>query len=169
MRFFLTAAVLATGFISADNVQAKAPPCVTQCAALNEHPIAAASKEVPEAFVIALLKKYSDGDAPLDQGEDNFGFFSTSTAALIARVDAKGDGPAFDVDPFCDCQDWKSLRVKKVSGSKGDATHAVLRVEMEGDRKFVQTYKLVLEDAGWRVDDIAHPKAGSMLRRLSKR
>lgn len=133
-----------------------------------EGPITAASKEVPEAFLYALLKKYADGNAPLDQGEDPMDFFTASTAALVAKVQAKDEAPAFDVDPFCDCQDWNSLRVKTVSGKKGDATHAILRVEMMGDSKVVQTYKLVREENGWRVDDIYHPTSGSMLARLNK-
>ena len=167
MRIYLSTAALALGLFTAGGANSGIPACASQCA-VAEGPILTASKEVPEGFIYALLKKYSDGNAPLDQGEDPQDFFTASTAGLIEKINAKGDGPAFDVDPFCDCQDWKSLQVEEVTGKKGDATHAILRVAMKGDSKLVQTYKLVREENGWRVDDIYHPTNGSMLARLSK-
>lgn len=125
--------------------------------------ILAASHASPDLFVRALLKMYEDGNVPLDQLPDNRAFFSAQTAALIARLSVANPEGVFSADPFCDCQDWGSLKVSAADTTIADPTHATVRVAMTGDTKLTQLYVLVKEAGGWRVEDIVHPTNGSML------
>lgn len=130
--------------------------------------ILAASRVSPEAFLRALVDLYKDGNVPTDQMPDNQAFFSTSTSALIEGIVAKDD-MAFGADPFCDCQDWMSLKVASVQQVSADATNATIDLTMAGDTALTQRYMLVKEAGGWRVDDIVHPEYGSMIALLKAR
>ena len=127
--------------------------------------ILAASQISPEAFVRATVDLYKDGSVAMDQLPDNQAFFSASTRQLIDRVTAN-EGIAFDADPFCDCQDWVSLKVVSVKTAMTDETHAAVDLVMGGDSKLSQRYMLVREAGGWRIKDIVHPEYGSMIARL---
>lgn len=146
-------------------------PAPAAAVAVDDHDraILAASRVSPEAFVRALLKIYEDGNVPFEQAADNRTFFSAATTALIARiVDANPEG-AFNADPFCDCQDWMSLKVSAVETVRTDQTHASVKVAMSGDSALTQLYVLVRESGGWRLHDIVHPAYGSMVAGLERR
>jgi len=126
--------------------------------------IQAASETTPDAFVRSLLAIYTH-DMPLDERPNNRTFFSTETSALIAENERLADGEIgyFDADPICQCQDWNDLVVVDTQTTMTDATHASVRAtSRDGDSTLVQTYALVREADGWRIDDIVHPEYGSM-------
>ncbi|MFN3820141.1 DUF3828 domain-containing protein [Blastomonas sp.] len=127
--------------------------------------ILAASQGSLEAFVRAVVDLYKEGNVAPDMLPDNQAFFSTSTKQLIGRVTAN-DGMPFGADPFCDCQDWMSLKVISAKASMMDETHASVDLVMGGDRNLSQRYQLIKESEGWRISDIMHPEYGSMVARL---
>lgn len=146
---------------------AAAAPVATQSAdAANLDPaILAASRTTPEAFVRSLLANYNQ-EVALEAMPDNRAFFSAATSDLIAENDrlAGGEVGYFDADPICQCQDWMNIVVTDAETTTTDATHASVRAtSRDGDSTLVQTYILIKEAGGWRVDDIVHPEFGSMV------
>jgi hypothetical protein len=158
----LCASLCASFAANAAIAQAVAPAAKQNAAILQ------ASRTSPEAFVRALLKIYEDGNTPLERLADNRSFFTDGTAALIARIDRKNQGGAFNADPFCDCQDWISLKVRTVQTRLTGNDRASVRAALSGDRGLTQDYRLVRQPGGWRLEDIVHPTHGSMTANLRK-
>jgi hypothetical protein len=102
--------------------------------------------------------------------------FSPSLLQLIRRDRAgtpRGDAPALDGDPICDCQDFEGLRLSSLTVTAVDATHATASVTFQvfaDDPKSVRTLRLNLlyTPQGWRIDDIASADTPSLRKFLQQ-
>jgi Protein of unknown function (DUF3828) len=115
------------------------------------------------AFVQQLYSAY---EHPAKAGPDVLGksathIFSPSLLQLIHRDQArtpKGDAPALDGDPICDCQDPDGLHLVSLAVNPVDSTHAsaIATLHFPGESKpSLITLSLLATPAGWRVDDVA--------------
>jgi hypothetical protein len=100
--------------------------------------------------------------------------FDRELRALLKKNDnyAPGEVGPLDGDPICDCQDDSGFRHSLV-GIKGTATAATAKVRnLFGPpaprQETLVTYRLVKQDGGWRIADIASPTQPSLKRWLSR-
>lgn len=64
-----------------------------------------------------------------------------------------------DDDEFCQCQDFETLRVTRLQTAADGPRRATAHVSFANlDANDSVTLKLVLTPAGWRVDDVMHPR-----------
>jgi hypothetical protein len=88
-------------------------------------------------------------------------YLSKRTHMLKERVDALYPGgvpDGMDADWLCQCQDWKDLRVVRVSVANPQSARPIATVAF---RNFsaVTTIKLVfVNEGGWKIDDIIDEK-----------
>jgi len=117
-------------------------------------------------FVQQLYSSYAHPASQADPdptGKLAPSIFSPSLLQLIRHDRARtprGDAPALDGDPICDCQDFQGLRLISLAVTPVDATHASASVAFQvfaDDPKSVRSLRLSLvrTPQGWRIDDIA--------------
>ena len=127
------------------------------------------------AFVQQLYSGYehpAKAGAPDVLGKSATRIFSPSLLQLIRRDAAntpKGDAPALDGDPICDCQDPGGLHLAALAVNPVDSTHASARATLHfpGEQKpSIIALSLLATPAGWRVDDVATAETPSLRRLL---
>ncbi len=116
-------------------------------------PVAAAG---PEAFVRWVYGRYATNDT-----FDNHTQYSPGLRALFARNTRLADGVTEnnEIDELCQCQDWDHLHITSLDVSPVVARRTEAKVGfVNGGTHEALTLKLLLTPAGWRVDDVIHPK-----------
>lgn len=140
------------------------PPGQTKEAA----PAAAATADrTPEAFVRSFYLteqggtdvRNEDPDAPEVEEPS---IWSARTAALIAETEAlgnPGEYAYFEANPICACQDdggmmLRTVTVTPIGADRADATVLLEWTMAEPVSTVRQTFNLVREGEGWKIDDI---------------
>ena len=129
------------------------------------------------AFVQQLYSAYEHPATPA--GPDVLGksatrIFSASLLQLIRRDQARtprGDAPALDGDPICDCQDFDGLHLTALTVNSVDATHAAAQATLKFPGETTpQVVRLTLlyTPQGWRIDDIATADTPSLRKFLQQ-
>ncbi|MBD8064192.1 DUF3828 domain-containing protein [Devosia sp. PTR5] len=108
----------------------------------------------PDALLEAFYAPYLSGDFP----DDDASFRSAALNALYA-ADAEATPPgelgALDFDPYIDGQDYEISNLEIGSPSISGET-ATVEVRFDNfDQPTSLTYDLVLENGGWKIDDVA--------------
>lgn len=127
-----------------------------------------------EAFVRSLYavdqggtaRRVEDGAVPPRVGG---AMWSARTAALIAESEAlgtPGEYAYFEADPVCDCQDDGGMVLTSVAmtprgADRADATVVLTWTMARPAEVKRQTFNLVQEAGGWRIDDIQRDQSGS--------
>ena len=135
----------------------------TSAAAAPQTP-ATADAGSPEAFVRSLYRSYED--TPFGDTEPQI--WSARTTALIAESDAlteNGYVGYFEANPICACQDdggmvLTSVDITQQGPDRADATVVMTWTMAEPVSTQRQTYNLVREADGWRIDDIQRDQTG---------
>ena len=128
---------------------------------------AAQAAQTPEAFIRSLYENSDDNAATVEEGP----MWSARTRALLAetvRLTQEGDQGFFDAQPICDCQDGTPVLQSATATSTGPASADVVAVQgfaEPGNALHHKTYKLVLEDGRWRIDDITYQDMGDEFER----
>lgn len=125
----------------------------------------AATAATPEAFVRSLYTAEQGGSGPQ---ADAARMWSARTAALIAESEAlgnPGEYAYFEADPVCDCQDdggmvLTSVAVTPRGADRADATVVMTWTMARPPEVKRQTFNLVKEGDGWRIDDIQRDPSG---------
>jgi hypothetical protein len=122
------------------------------------------------AFVRGLYRAYQHGDGPDYLGPQGRRVFSPRLLGLIERdqrLTPRGDVPALDGDPLCDCQDpggFGGLRVE-VSGAGPGRAEARVRFRLDSEPRSLRL-DLVSVHGAWRVDDVHSKDTPSLVRFL---
>ncbi|WP_428149545.1 DUF3828 domain-containing protein [Brevundimonas sp.] len=154
----LTAATLALAACDQPTEKAEAAPATTA---------ATQAATTPEAFIRSL---YEDSDDNVEMVEES-PMWSARTRALLAetvRLTQEGDQGFFDAQPICDCQDGTPVLQSATATSTGPTTADVVVVQgfaEPGNAVHHKTYKLVLEDGRWKIDDITYQDMGDEFER----
>ena len=108
----------------------------------------------PEALLEAFYQPYLDDDFPEDEAQ----FQSSALQALYAHdaeITPEGEMGAIDFDPYINGQDFDlSNLVIGTPDIAGDEASVVVSFDNFGQPTTLD-YDLVLEDGGWRIDDVA--------------
>jgi hypothetical protein len=151
-------------------------PALALLTTLSAGPVSAQDLVSAQVFVAGLYAAYQGaayhGNGPDYLGRQAKGVFSPRLLGLIHRDQAltpKGDVPALDGDPICDCQDTGGLKVtdlKVTAAAQGRAT-ATVRLHFPDEARALKL-DLVPTGGGWRVDDVHSadtPSLAAFLRR----
>jgi hypothetical protein len=129
-------------------------PTIAVLTAALVAPAFAQTYETPEALLEAFYAPYLADEIPEDQEQ----FFSAALDGLF-KADAKntpaGEIGAIDFDPFINGQDFNISELEIGEPEIEDGTATVDVSFNNFDQPNVLTYDLVLEDGGWRIDDVA--------------
>ncbi len=114
----------------------------------------------PEAYVRWVYGRYtpdSQFDSEIAYTPGLRALFRLNGRLLRGEVGENNDG-----DEICQCQDWDKLRVENLTLTPDGPGRAAARVGFvnAGAHEAV-TLKLLLTPAGWRIDDVIHPRPGS--------
>lgn len=114
---------------------------------------AAQSFETPEALLEAFYEPYFSGQFY----EDETPFRSQTLQALYdndAEITPDGEMGAISFDPFVDGQDF-DLTEFEIGAAEiaGETASVDVRFRNFGEPRSL-TYELVLEDGGWKIDDV---------------
>lgn len=114
---------------------------------------AAQSYDTPEALIEAFYQPYFDGSLPEDESQ----FRSAALQALYdndAQITPEGEMGAISFDPYIDGQDYDITDLEiGAAGIAGDYASVDVTFSNFGEPRSL-TYELVLEDGGWKVDDV---------------
>jgi len=138
----------------------------TAAPAASVPPPATAGAEAYVRWVYGRYTPDSQFDAEIAYTPGLRALFRLNSRLLGGEVGENNDG-----DEICQCQDWDKLRIETLTLAPDGPGRAVARVGFvnAGAHEAV-TLKLLLTPAGWRVDDVIHPRAGysaSLRARLS--
>lgn len=94
--------------------------------------------------------------------------WSARTSALIAETEALGNAGEyayFEADPVCACQDDGGMMLRNVTVTptgpdRADATVLMEWTMAEPVSTVRQTFNLVRESDGWKIDDIQRDQSG---------
>lgn len=121
-------------------------------------PASSAASTDPAQFVRWVYGRYAT------HGEfDNQLQYSPTLRALFATNTRLADGVTEnnESDEICQCEDWDHLRITALDLSPVVAGRAEAKVNfVNGGTHEALTLKLLLTPAGWRVDDVIHPRPG---------
>ncbi|WP_160297825.1 DUF3828 domain-containing protein [Devosia chinhatensis] len=107
----------------------------------------------PEALLEAFYEPYFTDDFVDDES-----LFRSARLNALYEADAEstpeGEMGALSFDPYIDGQDYQ-LSNLEIGEAEVDGDSAVVDVSFENfDRPTFLTYELVLEDDGWKIDDV---------------
>ena len=124
---------------------------------------AAQTFDTPEALLEAFYQPYFDGQF----AEDESIFRSQALQALYdndAEVTPEGEMGALGFDPYVDGQDFEITDFEiGAAGIAGDYASADVTFKNFGEPRTL-TYELVLEDGGWKIDDVVSSNPDNMYR-----
>lgn len=114
---------------------------------------AAQAYDTPEALIEAFYQPYFDSNFPENESQ----FRSAALQALYdndAEITPEGEMGAISFDPYIDGQDYgiTNLEIGATDIAGDDATVEVTFSNFGEPRSL--TYELVLEDGGWKIDDV---------------
>ncbi|WP_240229880.1 DUF3828 domain-containing protein [Devosia lacusdianchii] len=114
---------------------------------------AAQAFETPQDLLTAFYEPYFSDDFP----EDEVQFRSAALQALYdndALVTPEGEMGALSFDPYIDGQDYEITDFEiGAPGIAGDYASADVTFKNFGEPRSL-TYELVLENGGWKIDDV---------------
>lgn len=114
---------------------------------------AAQTFDTPQDLLEAFYAPYFSGDF----NEDESAFRSQALQALYdndAEVTPEGEMGALSFDPYIDGQDFEITDFEiGAAGIAGDYASADVTFKNFGEPRSL-TYELVLEDGGWKIDDV---------------
>jgi len=123
----------------------------------------AQSYDTPEALLAAFYQPYLDDSF----GEDDGRFRSQDLQALYdqdAEITPEGEIGTLDFDPFISGQDY-AISNLEIGEAEIDGDWATVVVSFDNfERPVTMDYDLVLEDDGWKIDDVAFRDATSPYR-----
>ena len=115
--------------------------------------VAAQTYDTPEAMLEAFYDPYFTGEFP----DNEAAFRSQALQALYdndAEVTPEGEMGALSFDPYIDGQDFDiSEFAIGTPGIAGDYASVDVTFNNFGEPRSL-TYELVLEDGGWKIDDV---------------
>ncbi len=114
---------------------------------------AAQPYDTPEALLEAFYQPYFNGNFPEDESQ----FRSAALQALYdndAEITPEGEMGAISFDPYIDGQDYDITNFDiGAAGIAGDYASVDVTFSNFGEPRSL-TYELVLEDGGWKIDDV---------------
>lgn len=114
---------------------------------------AAQSYDTPEALIEAFYQPYFNGNFPENERQ----FRSAALQALYdndAEITPEGEMGAISFDPYIDGQDYDISEFQiAAAGIAGDYASIEVTFNNFGEPRAL-TYELVLEDGGWKIDDV---------------
>ena len=114
---------------------------------------AAQSYDTPEALLEAFYEPYFNGSFPEDESQ----FRSAALQALYdtdAEITPEGEMGAISFDPYIDGQDYDITDFAIGEADiAGDQASVDVSFSNFGEPRAL-TYELVLEDGGWKIDDV---------------
>ena len=125
--------------------------------ALNASIASAGDAEDAKSFLAGLFATYQDNSKP------PAGSHRIYDAQLQELMDedvrlAKGEVPALDFDPLCQCQDYEhlqaSLTVRSAAPAAADVAVTLRDLGMPKDKPREAVFDLVKEGSRWRIHDI---------------
>jgi hypothetical protein len=113
-----------------------------------------------EAFVRWVYAQYSPGS-----NFDSQTAYSPSLRALF-RVNARLNGPGEvgennDSDEVCQCQEWDQMRLTALGVTPHGTKAEAIASFQDGPQHDTVTLELVQTPAGWRINDVLHPRPGA--------
>lgn len=109
--------------------------------------------DTPQALLEAFYEPYFNGSFP----EDETQFRSSELQALYdadAEMTPEGEMGAISFDPYIDGQDYEITDFEiGAPGIAGEYASADVTFKNFGEPRAL-TYELVLEDGGWKIDDV---------------
>jgi hypothetical protein len=113
----------------------------------------AQSYDTPEALLEAFYEPYFNGSFPEDESQ----FRSAALQALYdndAEITPEGEMGAISFDPYIDGQDYDITDFEiGTPDIAGDEASVDVTFSNFGEPRAL-TYELVLEDGGWKIDDV---------------
>ena len=114
---------------------------------------AAQPYETPDALLEAFYEPYFNGNFPENESQ----FRSAALQALYdndAQITPEGEMGAISFDPYIDGQDYDLTDFTiGAAGIAGDYASVDVTFLNFGEPRAL-TYELVLEDGGWKIDDV---------------
>lgn len=114
---------------------------------------AAQTYETPQALLEAFYEPYFSGNFPEDESQ----FRSAALQTLYdtdAELTPEGEMGAISFDPYIDGQDYEITNFEiGAPGIAGDYASADVTFDNFGEPRSL-TYELVLENGGWKIDDV---------------
>lgn len=114
---------------------------------------AAQSYDTPDALIEAFYQPYFSGDFPENESQ----FRSAELQGLYdndAEITPEGEMGAISFDPYIDGQDYDLTDFEiGAAGIAGDYASVDVTFKNFGEPRSL-TYELVLEDGGWKIDDV---------------
>ncbi|WP_426042336.1 DUF3828 domain-containing protein [Brevundimonas sp. TWP2-3-4b1] len=130
---------------------------------------AATAEQTPEAFVRSFYLTEQGGTAVRNEDPDapeveEPTIWSARTGGLIAETEAlgnPGEYAYFEANPICACQDdggmmLRTVTVTPTGADRADATVLLEWTLAQPVSTVRQTFNLVREGEGWKIDDIQH-------------
>ncbi len=119
--------------------------------------------ETPEALLEAFYEPYFSGTFPENESQ----FRSRALQALYdrdAEITPEGEMGAISFDPYIDGQDFDITDLEiGAPGIAGDSATVDVSFRNFGEPRML-TYELVLEDGGWKIDDVVSTSPDSPYR-----
>jgi len=114
---------------------------------------AAQPYDTPDALLEAFYAPYFSGDFPEDESQ----FRSAELQGLYdtdAELTPEGEMGAISFDPYIDGQDYEITDFEiGAAGIAGEYASVDVTFNNFGEPRAL-TYELVLEDGGWKIDDV---------------
>jgi len=114
---------------------------------------AAQTYDTPQALLEAFYEPYFSGSFPEDESQ----FRSAELQALYdtdAELTPEGEMGAISFDPYIDGQDYEITDLEiGAPGMAGEHASVDVTFKNFGEPRAL-TYELVLEDGGWKIDDV---------------
>lgn len=162
MRLNILVAASLVAFLAGALAACGAEPAGSQSAAAEP---AAPVDATAEAFVRSLYTAEQGGSG---RRADAARLWSARTGGLIAESEAlgtSGEYAYFESDPICDCQDdggmvLTSVAVTPRGADRADATVVLTWTMAQPPEVKRQTFNLVKQADGWRIDDIQRDQSG---------
>lgn len=119
--------------------------------------------QTPEALLQAFYEPYFSGDFAEDESQ----FRSAALQALYdadAELTPEGEMGAISFDPYIDGQDYEVTEFEiGAAGIAGDYASVDVTFNNFGQPRAL-TYELVLEDGGWKIDDVVSTNPDNLYR-----
>jgi hypothetical protein len=115
----------------------------------------------PQDFLRELYAQYAQ-DNNLDinpMGDEADQLLTPSLLALLRKEQkvAPGDGDDLDMNPVCDCQDYRAFKPAAITIIEQTATGVRAEVKFDNAGPVTVGYALVKSGDRWRIDDISDP------------
>src|SRR5215217_6045887 len=109
--------------------------------------------QTPDELLEAFYAPYFDGNFPENESQ----FWSAELQALYdndAEITPEGEMGAISFDPYIDGQDYEITDFEiGAAGIAGDYASVDVTFNNFGEPRAL-SYELVLEDGGWKIDDV---------------